>query len=506
MDNTRTNPSTGTPFLSRRSFFERLTDGLSGAALAYLLNRDLYGGSGLLLSGGDNGIRRVYDLKARHPHFEPKAKSVIHFFMNGGPSQVDLFDPKPLLNKHHGEPYLDKLVVSDVQDPEQAGALMGSPFQFAQHGQSGIWLSELVPHLARQVDEIAVIRSMFTTTPDHGCACFKIHSGRILPGYPTVGSWVVYGLGSENENLPAYVVLQDPMGPPVNGSQGWQTGFLPPVYQGTPVRSTESPLLNLHPEVEEPSEFVKIGRDLLRKLDRIHKHSRPGQPRLDARISSYELAARMQLAATDALDLSQESQKTLDRYGVGEDSKYRGRTHPISGPDSYARRCIIARRLVERGVRFVQIYINTQIWDMHANIENDMRAACRKTDKPIAALIRDLKERGLLDSTLLIWNGEFGRLPIAQFQRNKPDPGRDHNPHAFSVWMAGGGVKGGTVHGTTDELGYKAVENRVSVADWHATILHLLGLHHEELFFERSALKEKLTFTFEPRIVKEILA
>jgi uncharacterized protein (DUF1501 family) len=251
---------------------------------------------------------------------------------------------------------------------------------------------------------------------------------------------------------------------------------------------------------------VKVGRDLLRRLDRIHKGARPGQPRLDARISSYELAARMQLAATDALDLSQESERTLKMYGVGEKSKYRGRTHPISGPDSYARRCIMARRLVERGVRFIQIYINTQIWDMHANIENDTRAACRKTDKPIAALLKDLKERGLLDSTLLIWNGEFGRLPIAQFQKGKPDAGRDHNPHGFSVWMAGGGVKGGTVYGTTDELGYKAVENRVSVADWHATILHLLGLHHEELFFERGGLKEKLTFTFEPRIVKEILA
>jgi len=491
--------------LSRRGFFERLTDGISGAALAYLLNMDLYGGSGLLAAENEESVRRVYDLKPRRSHFEPKAQAVIHFFMNGGPSQMDLFDPKPMLDKHHGEPYLEKLDVADVQDPEQAGALMRSPFKFTQHGQSGIWLSETLPHLAQQVDDIAVIRSMFTTTPEHGLGCFKVHSGRELPGYPSIGSWTVYGLGSESENLPAYVVLEDPMGPPVNGSQGWQPGFLPPVYQGTQVRSTGSPLLNLRPEVEEPSEFVKVGSDLLRRLDRIHKRNRPGEPRLDARITGYELAARMQISATEALDLSQESQQTLDMYGVGESSPYQGREHPIDGPDSFARRCIMARRLVERGVRFVQIYVNTQIWDMHAHIENDIKAACRKTDKPIAGLIRDLKQRGLLDSTLLIWNGEFGRLPIAQFQNQKPDPGRDHNPHAFSVWMAGGGIKGGTVYGATDELGYSSVENRVSVADWHATILHLLGLHHEKLFFERAGFEEKLTSTFEPRIVAEVL-
>ncbi len=491
--------------LSRRGFFASLTDGISGAALAYLFNQDLYGDAGLPAGEKASTPRRVYDLKPRRPHFEPKAKAVIHFFMNGGPSQMDLFDPKPLLDKHHGQPYLDNMAVADVQDPEKSGALMRSPFKFAQHGQSGIWLSEVQPHLARQVDEIAFIRSMFTTTPDHGGASFKIHSGQMFPGHPSLGSWVTYGLGSESRNLPAYVVLEDPMGPPVNGSQGWQAGFLPPVYQGTPVRSVGSPLLNLRAEVEEPTEFVKAGRDLLSRLDQIHERSRPGQPRLDARISSYELAARMQLAATDALDISKESQETLDRYGVGVESKYRGRTHPISGPDSYARRCIMARRLVERGVRFVQIYINTQIWDMHTHIENDIRAACKKTDQPIAALIHDLKQRGLLDSTLLIWNGEFGRLPIAQFDEGK-DAGRDHNPYAFTVWMAGGGTKGGTVYGATDDVGYKAVENPVSVADWHATILHLLGLHHEELFFERNGLTEKLTSTFEPRIVQEILA
>ena len=425
--------------------------------------------------------------------------------MNGGPSQVDLFDPKPLLNRYHGQPYLNKLEVADVQDPEFAGALMGSPFKFAQHGQSGVWLSELLPHLEKQVDDIAFIRSMHTTTPDHGGACFKINSGQMFSGYPSLGSWVTYGLGSESQNLPAYVVLQD-ISPPVNGSQGWQPGFLPPIYQGTPLRSTGSPLLNLRPEVKEPTEFTKAGQDLLKKLDLIHKNKRTGQPRLDARIASYELAARMQLAATDALDLSKENQTTLNMYGVGESSPFRGRTHPIDGPDNYARRCIMARRLIERGVRFVQIYINTQIWDMHTHIENDMRAACKKTDQPIAALIYDLKQRGLLDDTLLIWNGEFGRLPITQFHKQRVGPGRDHNPHAFTLWMAGGGVKGGTVYGSTDEFGYRAVENRVSVPDWHATVLHLLGLHHEEFFFTRGGLKEKLTSTSEPKIIDDIIA
>ena len=500
---------TSKKLLSRRSFFDRLTDGIPGAALLHLLERDLHGSAGFLGNEGRGhreGASLAYDVKPKMAHFEPRAKSVIHFFMNGGPSQVDLFDPKPQLDKHHGEPYLKNLDVADVQDPEQAGSLMRSPYEFSRHGQAGIWLSEVLPHLATQVDQIAVIRSLHTTTPDHLSACYRIQSGRIFPGRPALGSWVVYGLGSENQNLPAYVVLEDPMGEPVNGSQGWQQGFLPSIFQGTRVRSKGSPLLDLNPEVEEPSEFVQLGRELLSRLDRVHRNARSYQSRLDARIANYELAARMQLAASDALDLSQESSKTLEMYGVGEEARYRGRLHPISGPNSYARRCIMARRLVERGVRFVQIYVNTQIWDTHAHLENDVRAACAKTDKPIAALIEDLKQRGLLDSTLLIWNGEFGRLPISQFQIADAAAGRDHNPHAFSAWMAGGGIKPGTVYGSTDDLGYRVAENPVSVADWHATILHLLGLGYKELFFEKNGLEERLTSTFEPQIVKGILA
>jgi hypothetical protein len=317
------------------------------------------------------------------------------------------------------------------------------------------------------------------------------------PGSPALGSWVVYGLGSENQNLPAYVVLDDPLGLPINGTENWQSGFLPPLYQGTRFRSTGDPVLNLRPDVGRPGDVVQAERDLLARLDQLHRRQRPGQPTLDARIASYELAARMQLAATDALDITREPRAVQEMYGVGKQPT-----------DSYGRRCLIARRLVERGVRFVQLYINAQIWDNHTALATDMKAACDRTDQPIAALLRDLKGRGLLESTLVVWGGEFGRLPIAQLppDRNERKAGRDHNKNAACAWLAGAGVKGGTTYGATDELGLAAVENRVSVPDWHATILHLLGLHHDQLFVERSGLKEKLTGVNEAHVVKGILA
>jgi hypothetical protein len=414
--------------------------------------------------------------------------------MNGGPSQMDLFDPKPVLDKHHGEPYFDK-VAADLTTPEQVGGLMRSPFKFAQYGKSGMWISEVMPHTAEQADKICVIRSMYTVHPNHEPALFAIHTGRILNGRPSMGSWAVFGLGSENQNLPAYVVLDDPLGLPVNGTQNWQAGFLPPVYQGTRIRSSGSPILNLHPEYQQPSELAKLSKDLLTKLDDIHKRNHPDQMELDARISSYELAARLQLSAGDALDVMKEDQATRAMYGVGEEPT-----------DSYGRRCLMARRLVERGVRFVQLYINGQIWDNHTGLDDGMRAASARTDKPVAALLQDLERRGLLRDTLVIWGGEFGRMPIAKLGGNPRDSGRDHNPRGFSLWMAGGGVKAGLTYGTTDELGYEAAENKVSVTDWHATILHLLGLDYQRLVFDQNGLKEKLTSVFEARVVKEILA
>jgi hypothetical protein len=335
---------------------------------------------------------------------------------------------------------------------------------------------------------------MHTLHPNHEPALFVIHSGRTIPGRPALGSWVVYGLGSENQNLPAYVVLDDPLGLPINGVQNWQAGFLPPLYQGTRLRSTGSPILDLRPDVEEPSELVRAGRDLLNRLDSIHKRNRPGQLQLDARIASYELAARLQLDANEALDISKEPEAMRAMYGVGEEPT-----------DNYARRCLMARRLVERGVRFVQLYIDSQIWDHHSHLERGLRTACERTDKPVAALLRDLKQRGLLDSTLVLWGGEFGRMPIAQMNGDLKNAGRDHNPRGFTLWMAGGGVKPGLTYGATDELGYEATENRVSVADWHATILHLLGLDYQQLYYDQSGLKEKLTSQYECRVVKEIL-
>ncbi|HWB11899.1 MAG TPA: DUF1501 domain-containing protein [Pirellulales bacterium] len=473
----------------RRQFLEGIAGGVFGAALSWLVANDE--GRSLAASAGS-----PVDLSPRPPHAPPKATSVIHLFMNGGPSQMDLFDPKPTLDKHHGESYFDK-IAGEVENPQSAGALMRSPFKFAQHGQCGMWISDALPHLAGCADDIALVRSLYTTNLTHEPAVYLMQSGKMAPGRPALGSWVVFGLGSENQNLPAYVVLDDPLGLPINGVENWQSGFLPPVFQGTRFRSTGSPVLNLRPDNERPADVVRIERELLGELDRIHKQGRPGQPRLDARIASYELAARMQLAASDALDLAHEPAAVQEMYGVGREPT-----------DSYGRRCLIARRLVERGVRFVQLYINAQIWDNHTGLVTDLKAACERTDQPIAALLRDLKQRGLFESTLVVWGGEFGRLPIAQLPPDKDErkAGRDHNKNAACTWFAGAGIKAGTIHGTTDELGLAAVDDRVSVPDWHATILHLLGLPHDELYVEINGLKEKLTGVNEARVVSEILA
>ena len=317
--------------VNRRSFFKHVGAGIHGAALLHLFRQNLFA----------DEKRAVPGLSPHPPHVPARAKSVIHLFMNGGPSQMDLFDPKPALDAHHGEPYFNK-IAGEIENIKDAGALMRSPFKFARHGQCGMWVSDALPHLTRHVDDIALIRSLYTTNITHEPAVYLIQTGRMISGHPTLGSWVVYGLGSECQNLPAYVVLDDPLGLPVNGVENWQAGFLPPHYQGTRFRSTGSPVLNLRPEADDPPKIVQMQRDLLNRLDHLHKRRRPGQPNLDARIASYELAARMQVSATDALDISQESPQTLEMYGIGREPT-----------DSYGRRCLFARRLVERGVRFV---------------------------------------------------------------------------------------------------------------------------------------------------------
>ena len=471
--------------VTRRDFFSQARTGICGAALLHLLSHDLRA----------NESAETADLRPRRPQRPARAKSVIHLFMNGGPSQMDLFDPKPELDRHHGEAYFDK-IAGEVENVKDAGALMRSPFNFAQHGECGMWVSDALPHIAKQVDELALIRSMYTTNITHEPALYLIQTNRMVSGYPTLGSWVTYGLGSESQNLPAYVVLDDPLGLPINGTENWHSGFLPPIYQGTRFRSTGSPVLNLRPEQEEPPVIVDMQRDLLRRLDRMHLTRHPGQPKLQARISTYELAARMQLSASEALDVSTETEATQQLYGIGQ---------PVT--DSYGRRCLIARRLVERGVRFVQLFINAQIWDNHTGLATDMKAACDRTDLPIAGLLHDLRQRGLLDDTLVIWGGEFGRLPIAQLSADKDErkSGRDHNKNAGCMWMAGGGVRRGITYGATDELGFAGVENRVSVPDWHATILHLLGLNHDELSVDQHGLREKLTGVLPAKVIHDLI-
>lgn len=480
-----TSPNNSLAPIGRRSFFSRVSTGICGAALLHLLRNDLQAEPSLAPPS----------LAPRKPPRPASAKAVIHLFMNGGPSQMDLFDPKQELDKHHGEAYFDK-IAGEVENVKDAGALMRSPFKFAQHGECGMWVSDALPQIAKQADKLTLIRSLYTTNITHEPALYLIQTNRMISGYPTMGSWVAYGLGSESQNLPAYVVLDDPLGLPINGVENWHAGFLPPIFQGTRFRSTGSPVLNLRAEKNEPPEIVQMQRDLLHRLDTMHKSRRLGQPNLDARIGTYELAARMQMSASEALDLSSETQQTQQLYGIG---------NPTT--DSYGRRCLIARRLVERGVRFVQLFINAQIWDNHTGLATDMKAACDRTDLPIAGLLHDLEQRGLLDETLVIWGGEFGRLPIAQLSADKDErkSGRDHNKNAACCWFAGGGAKPGLTYGATDELGFAAVENRVSVPDWHATILHLLGLNHEELYVDQHGLREKLTGVQPAKVIRELL-
>ena len=478
------------PSNSRRDFFGRMREGLYGAAIAYLLGRDLFSVNPTIASVS----RLSDDVKPQRPHFTAKAKAVIQLFMTGGPSQVDLFDPKPALSKYAGQ--LPRAFLDTVESVGAAGGLMPSPFKFSKYGKSGIEVSEVMPHLTECVDDIALVRSMWTTHFNHEPAVFFMHSGSALPGKPALGSWIVYGLGSENQDLPAYVALDDPKRQVLLGIQNWQSGWLPPVYQGTRLRSEGSPLVNLKPREEFPRPVLEFSRSLLSRMDAAHREQRPNNPDLDARIASYELAARMQISATDALDLSKESASTLEMYGLNDE---------VTAP--YGRRCLMARRLIERGVRIVQIYMNcgagNNPWDHHGNLEKGLQRSCLETDKPVAGLLKDLKRLGLLESTLVIWGGEFGRLPLSQ---GGESPGRDHGANGFSVWLAGGGVKGGTVYGATDEFGYKAVENLVSVHDFHATVLHLLGLDHERLVFDHHGLKERLSGVEPANVVKGILA
>ncbi len=457
------------PFgMNRRSFLSHTAGGLGYLALAHLLRMD---GQAAPTSTG------FHPLAPKAPHHPAKAKSVICLFQHGGPSQMDLFDPKPELNKWNGKDYPHKDL--EVHFDKQAGKLLESPFLFKAHGQSGTQLSELLPQTGMIVDEITLVRSMITDSIDHESALRIIHSGKFQAGRPTWGSWVVYGLGTERQDLPAYVVLSDPAGLPVDGTRNWSSGWLPAVYQGTQLRSTGSPVFNL----KTPADVTEKGREnqlrLLRQLNEAHLRNHPENTELQARISNYEMAAKMQSSVNDVLDLAKESPETRKLYGLD---------HANGATANYAKRCLMARRLVEKGVRFVQIYLNGQPWDTHEKNAQRLKDLCLMTDQPSAALVLDLKQRGLLDSTVVLWTGEFGRLPIAQGK-----DGRDHNRQAFSLWIAGGGFKKGYVHGATDEFGGKSVQDTIRVYDLHATLLNALGLDHTKLTFPHEGRQDTLT-------------
>lgn len=452
------------PRLPRRDFLRLSGLGLGSLAFTGLLQ--------------DDGHSRTQEPNGNLPNLDPKAKSVIFLFMYGGPSAIDTFDPKPELDRLDG--------VSPPQGIEtfftDNGNLMKSPYRFKQHGESGAWVSELYPALAHHVDEIAFVKSMHCESNNHAPALLELNSGMTRVGFPSMGSWVTYGLGSENRDLPGFMVMYDHRGGPIAGPQNWGAGFLPGKYQGTPLRSEGTPLLNLQLPAELDRYRQREQLDLLSLWNRRHAGERPEIEELEARIQSYELAYRMQLAAPEALDFSKETTATKKLYGLEEErTRY------------FGVQCLMARRLIERGVRFVQLYSGgghqQESWDAHYGLKPNHDLHCAETDVPIAGLLTDLKQRGLLEQTLVVWGGEFGRMPMSQGENR----GRDHNPDGFLIWMAGGGTKGGVQYGATDDIGHRAVHKPVSVNDLHATILHLLGVDHERLTYFHNGRDFRLT-------------
>ena len=463
-------------FESRRRFLQTAALGSGSLALTRLLSDQ-----GLLSTADAAGDTQL--MQSRNPHFEPKAKSIIWLFMPGSPSQVDTFDYKPELQRRNGQ----KLKGADPKTGffTTSGKLLKSPFRFRRHGESGAWVSEIFPHLSNHVDDMSFIYSCFSQSNNHTPAMLEMNSGMFLQGRPSVGSWITYGLGTENRNLPGFVVLHGHM--PRGGKPIWSPGFLPKVYQPTSIDGrSEQPISNLGRRASMSDSQQRAQLDVLKAMNAAHRELRPHEADLAARLESFELAYRMQTAAPEAMDISKESEQTQKAYGVDqEDTKL------------VARQCITARRLVERGVRFVQLYAGTNgkgggvadvPWDGHSDIQTNHRGAAVSVDRPIAALLADLKERGLLEDTLVIWGGEFGRTSDSQASL-----GRDHNPNAFTMWMAGGGIQGGVHYGASDDFGYKSVENRVSVNDLHATILHLMGIDHEKLTYRFNGRDYRLT-------------
>jgi hypothetical protein len=474
--------------LNRRRFLASSTFGVGSLALACLLHEDR-----LLAEPVRPELEpHKFDLTPKPPHFAPRARAMISLFMQGGPSHIDLLDPKPTLAKYDGKPFPGDIKYDNAA--EASSHVLASPWKFARHGRSGIEVSELLPRLAEVIDDICVIRSMHTSVNNHGQSIHALNTGSILAGRPVLGSWLAYGLGSESCELPAYIALTDPISLPVIGVGNWSNGWLPSLYQGTAVRAQEPRIQNLDPPPHLQGKPQESYLSYLDKLNRDHLAAHPGELDLDARIASYELAARMQTAAKEALDLSRESEATKKLYGLDD---------PITR--EYGTRCLLARRLVERGVRFVQVFTSNQFWDHHGAIRKALPAACHKTDRPAAALVKDLKARGLLDTTLVHWGGEMGRLPVIQNDTGADRVGRDHNTFGFSIWLAGGGIKGGIAYGATDEFGHKAAVDPVSHHDYHATLLHLFGLDAKRLVYRHNGQEQSLLDGQAGRVITQII-
>lgn len=466
---------------TRRDLLKRSALGLGSLGLIGLLQDDQQ------LHGAEQGLVSPTSLTAKSPHFPGRAKRVIHFFLNGGPSHVDTFDPKPALVKYAG-----KTLPQNLRTERKTGAAFPSPFEFKRYGESGIEVSELFSRTAAHIDDIAVVRSMHAQVPNHEPSLMLMNCGDSVQSRPSLGSWLMYGLGTENQNLPGFVAMC-PGGLPIKDNENWQSAFLPGTFQGTYIDSKHTEFKQLIENIEHPqikTEHQRNQLDLLKKWNRHHQQTRLDE-RLDSRISSYELAFRMQRDAKDAFDITDEPEYIQRMYGSGV----------------HGRQTLIARRLVERGVRYVQLWHGAgQPWDNHEKIEDNHRRLAKEIDQPIAALLADLKQRGMLDETLVLWGGEFGRTPSVELEGGgKSKLGRDHNHYGFTVWMAGGGIKGGTVHGATDEFGFRAVEDRTSVHDLHATMLHTLGLDHEKLTYRYGGRDFRLT-DVHGRVLTEILA
>jgi Protein of unknown function (DUF1501) len=476
---------------TRREFIWQTGAGFTALALTSLLDKD--GFFVRQARAADGATPFANPLAPKPTHFAPKAKNVIFLFMYGGPSHVDTFDYKPKLFALDGQTVQVK--TKGRSGSKNEGRIVGPKWRFRQFGQSGAWVSDLFPHLATCVDDIAFLKSMTGDSPIHGSALLQMNSGRILSGSPCLGSWLTYGLGSENENLPGFVVMLDPKGGPISGAKNWSSGYMPATYQGTLLRSSGVPILDLkRPDgVSAPSQRAML--DTLKAYNEAHLADRVENHDLASRIASYELAYKMQTAAPEATDLSGEPDETKDLYGLND-----------SRTENFGRRCLLARRLVERGVRFVQIYSggahNDDNWDAHGDLFKNHSHHAGATDKPIAGLIKDLKRRGLLEQTLLVWGGEFGRQPTAEYAQGT---GRDHNAYGFTMWMAGGGIKGGICVGETDELGSAAAVDKLHVRRLHATILNQMGLNPNHLTYFHGGLDQKLVGVVETDPIAQII-